>query len=92
MNSKETNYCGFNRLRITNLEEYIRDYNNVFDYYLPPFHILANLERAIKYKDIPEQTLAFPYAHEGTISFELVGILPEKPRVILYRFDKMTKV
>ncbi|HLY70523.1 MAG TPA: hypothetical protein VKR53_12395 [Puia sp.] len=80
---------GFNRLALTNLDEYLSRYSNEFDDYLPPFHILANLEREVKYKEIPEQTLSFPYATEGVIFFELVGIRPDQPRVILYRFDRL---
>ncbi|HSZ86818.1 MAG TPA: hypothetical protein VK787_12365 [Puia sp.] len=81
----------FNRLEITNLEEYLSGYTNIFDRYLPPFHILANLEREVKYKEIPEQTLSFPYAPQGLIFFELVGIRSDQPRVILYRYDKLTE-
>jgi hypothetical protein len=91
MNLTKTKADSFNRLNITNLDEYVLRYTNLYEDYLPPFHILANMEREIKYKEIPEQTLAFPYAQEGTIFFELVGILPEQPRVILYRYDKMTE-
>jgi hypothetical protein len=90
MKLTEIKPTGFNRLGLTNLDEYLTGYSNLFDHYLPPFHILANLEREIKYKEIPEQTLSFPYAPEGVIFFELVGIRPEQPRVILYRYDKMT--
>ena len=89
MNLTETKSGNFNRLHIINLEEYLSNYTNLFDHYLPPFHILANLEREIKYKEIPEQSLSFPYAPAGVIFFELVGIHCENPRVISYRYDKM---
>lgn len=64
----------FNHLRITNLNSFLEDYGNKYDYYKSPFAILAELEEKVKYENNPPESVDIAYKDFGFMIFDLKGV------------------
>ncbi len=89
--SNSTNLNGskeFNHLRISNIQEFLSEYNNNFDYYSSPFKILSDLENKIMFENKPDDYILIPYKPYGDIIFKLIEIKEaDELRIVVYEYD-----
>ncbi len=82
----------FNHLRISNLDVFLKEYSNSVEFYASPFKILRELEKAVMFKDDPDDFLLISYKPTGDIMFRLDGVGRSKlryddRRIVTYTYE-----
>lgn len=75
-------YSEFNHLRVTNLNQFLHEYENNIDYYASPYAILAQLEAQVKYEQLPG-FVSVPYKDGGDVLFDFVQLYQDGGRRIV---------
>ena len=61
-----------NNLKVENLNKFLEQMASRDDYYRMPFEILADLQKQIKYAEVPEKIILIEYKNFGDCIFEFV--------------------
>jgi hypothetical protein len=70
----------FNHLRVSNLQEFLKEYSNTLEFYASPYYILRELELRVMFKNNPDDFLLIDYkpnGGDGDVIFRLDGITIE---------------
>lgn len=85
----------FNHLRLSNMDSFLREYQNKIEFYASPFQILRELELTVMFKDKPDDFLLIDYkpnGGDGDIMFRLDSVVrKESPiddrRIVTYTYE-----
>ncbi|PQA58991.1 hypothetical protein [Siphonobacter curvatus] len=75
-----------NIVRISNLSEFIDQFEGGKEYYYPPFHILSVLEKEVLFSQNPSGTITINYSPEGFVMFDLRE-KEERDNVWIFTFE-----
>lgn len=78
----------YNVLVVENIEDFFETYFNNKNHYKSRFEILADLERQVKYKTLPDRTILCQYKKGGDVIFDLQRLeLKNNVWYVVYRYS-----